>query len=267
MRKEPGTTLLLILLNITFGWGQSNAINPRGISEFPRWSPDGSQIAFQSNRDGNFEIYVVKADGSELARLTDNYYSDQFPSWSADGNRIAFSSTATGATHSVPGLSAIFLIDKDGKNRKRITNMGAGNDRPTPHYHDMYPTWSPNGEKIAFLSDRSEGWREIYMMNPDGTELTQITFHESHHWNLLWTPDSKRIIFDFREDGFPFAANNPLWGIYSIDVGGDWYNWGMIYKSWRITLRPKWSMIVSSPKTENESDFIPATLNLLTKHK
>jgi Tol biopolymer transport system component len=220
------STLAAAVSVVSASLAETTMLNPEGYSEFPRWSPDGTKIAFQTNRDRNFEIYVMDADGGNTRRLTKNYYSDQFPTWSPDGAKIAFSSMATGGSPWVPWLSAIFMMDADGQNRKRITNMGAGNHRPTRHYHDMYPAWSPSGEKIAFLSDQAQGWREIYTINPDGSELTQITFHRSHHWNLVWTPDSKRLIFDFRKDGFPFANNNPLGGIYSIDVGGEWYSWG-----------------------------------------
>jgi len=64
----------------------------------PSWSPDGSKIAFWSDRDGNSEIYVMNADGSEQTRLTDNSASDQEPAWSPDGRRIAFVSSRDGFT-------------------------------------------------------------------------------------------------------------------------------------------------------------------------
>lgn len=196
------------------------------INELPKWSPDGRKIAFMSNRDGNFEIYVMDAEGENTQRLTHNVYNDQFPSWSPDGKRIAYSSNATAATYALPALSAIFVMDADGKNSKRITNHSAGSDRPSPYYNDSYPAWSPNGEKIAFLSDRANGWREIYLMNPDGSDVTQITFHNTPHFNLAWTPDSARLTFDARMDGHIYAAGSPSWGIYSINASVSRYNWG-----------------------------------------
>ncbi len=203
-------------------------VNPYSnvVNEVPRWSPDGQRIAFMSNRDGNFEIYVMSIDGSNQSRLTNNIYNDQFPSWSPDGKQIVYSSTATASTFATPSQSAIFVMDSDGTNVRRLTNTSVGEGRAARLFNDSYPVWSPNGEKIAFLSDRARGWREIYLMNPDGSDVTQITFRGATHWNLAWTPDSKRLVFDGRMDGHPYANGSPQWGIYSINASGSRYTWG-----------------------------------------
>ena len=62
----------------------------------PSWSPDGQRIAFDSNRDGDWELYVMNADGSEVRKLTQNDGSDYYPAWSPDGQRIAFQSDRDG---------------------------------------------------------------------------------------------------------------------------------------------------------------------------
>ena len=83
--------------------GEVYSVNPDGTGEAqltsnaavdddqPTWSPDGSRIAFHSNRDGNYELYVMNADGSNQSRLTTNTVRDRFPAWSPDGARIALS--------------------------------------------------------------------------------------------------------------------------------------------------------------------------------
>ncbi|MGR3296281.1 MAG: TolB family protein, partial [Candidatus Bathyanammoxibius sp.] len=87
----------------------------------------GSRIAFPSDRDGNYEIYVMDADGSNLERLTDNLASDGEPSWSPDGSRIAFTSDRDGNPE-------IYVMDADGSNQQRLT------DNPASDYG---PSWSP----------------------------------------------------------------------------------------------------------------------------
>ena len=100
----------------------------------PKWSPDGSRIAFGSVRDNNVDIYVMNADGSNQTRLTNNPGSDSSPEWSPDGTRIVFESIRD-------GNSEIYVINADGSNQTRLTN-NPGTDES--------PEWSPDGTRIVF---------------------------------------------------------------------------------------------------------------------
>ena len=77
------------------------------------FSPDGSQILYAANHDGDLEIYVVAADGSDQRQLTDNSGQDFFPSWSPDGQTIVFSSDRSGAVE-------LYLMDADGGNQRPL---------------------------------------------------------------------------------------------------------------------------------------------------
>ncbi len=77
----------------------------------PEWSPDGQKIVFDSNRDGNFEVYVIDADGSNVQRLTHNDKADARPAWSPDGQRIVFHSN-----------HEIYVMDADGGNIEQLTS-------------------------------------------------------------------------------------------------------------------------------------------------
>ncbi len=77
------------------------------------FSPDGSQILYAANHDGDLEIYVVGADGSDQRQLTDNGGQDFFPSWSPDGKTIVFSSDRSGAVE-------LYLMDADGGNQRPL---------------------------------------------------------------------------------------------------------------------------------------------------
>lgn len=76
--------------------GVTNLTNNSASDQKPRWSPDGSRIAFESERDGNWEIYVMDEDGGNQTRLTNNGGSDAWPRWNDDGSRIAFQSNRDG---------------------------------------------------------------------------------------------------------------------------------------------------------------------------
>src|SRR5262245_12758365 len=84
----------------------------------PSWSPDGTKIAFASNRDGNWEIYVVNADGSGLHRLTNNSATDLRPRWSPDGTKIAFQTNRD-------GNQEIYSMNPDGSAQTNLTNNPA----------------------------------------------------------------------------------------------------------------------------------------------
>ena len=93
----------------------------------PSWSPDGSKILFISDQDGDTEIYVMDADGSNQAKLTDNEVADWQPSWSPDGSSIAFNSNRDGNWE-------IYAMNADGSNQIRLTNNLAD---------CYYPSWVP----------------------------------------------------------------------------------------------------------------------------
>src|SRR4029079_15955236 len=108
----------------------------------PRCSPDGTRLAFTSNRDGNSEIYVINRDGSGLRRLTNHPSIDVTPTWSPTGKQIAFTSDRTGTPQH-------WVINDDGSEQHKITNESRF-DRPT---------WSisPNNE-IAYASLTGAGY-------------------------------------------------------------------------------------------------------------
>ena len=121
---------------------------------YPFWSPDGSQIVFASSRDGDFEIFIMDADGSNQQKLTDNNIED-FASpgaWSPDGDKIAFSSERDGD-------SEIYIMNSDGSGVTQITDNSA---------QDIYPSWTPDGDEVVFSSER-DGQREVYKVNEDGS--------------------------------------------------------------------------------------------------
>ncbi|HEY3219086.1 MAG TPA: hypothetical protein VGJ80_00015 [Gemmatimonadales bacterium] len=158
----------------------------------PAWSPDGSKIAFVSNRDGNGEIYMMQADGSNPVRLTDHPASDGSPSWSPDGTRIAFVSDRD-------GYNQIYVMGSDGS-AVTATNQ-AGTD----------PAWSPDGQRIAFAAGA------IFVMNSDGTGLSQVTTPVFPDAQPAWSPDGQWLAFARTQT----ESGTNIWAV-GADGSGEW---------------------------------------------
>jgi len=149
------------------------AFPPDGGAAFPGVN---GKIAFDSNRDGNEEIYVINPDGTGETRLTNNPASQHHASWSPNGTKIAFNNHQDGNTE-------IYVMNADGTGQTNLTNNSA---------EDAGPGWSPDGTRIAFASNR-DGNFEIYIMNADGTGQTRITNNPEGDGEPDWSPDGTKI--------------------------------------------------------------------------
>ena len=144
-----------------------------------------TKIAFQSEREGKADIYVMNADGSEQKRLTNNPAHDLGPTWSPDGKKIAFYSGRYRGFR-------IYVMNADGSEQKNLTKTKLANDG--------HPSWSPDGKKIAFHSQR-DGNTEIYVMNPDGSGSERLTNNPAYDLDPSWSPDGKKIAFYSQRGG------------------------------------------------------------------
>ena len=137
------------------------------------WSPDGKRIAFDSSRDGKWEISVMDVDSSNVQRLTYTPGKRRSfnPTWSPDGKRIVFCSERD-------GIMDVYAMDADGTNVRRLTYTSG------KRKGSWGPRQSPDGKRIVFGSDRdgtSGDWRknkEIYVIEADGSNLRRLTFNE-----------------------------------------------------------------------------------------
>jgi Tol biopolymer transport system component len=177
-------------------------IDGPGTERHAAWSPDGSRVAFQSDRDGNPEIYIVDLGDSDWTRLTWNDGDDMRPSWSPDGSELAFNSNRDGNWE-------IYLVHADGSNLRRLTESSA---------NELFPAWSPDGALIAFRSGPPGQFQgDIHTIEPDGSSERQLTGADGVEEDPAWSPSASYIVFQSMLEG-----NFEIY-VMSRD-GGPWQN-------------------------------------------
>jgi TolB protein len=151
----------------------------------PVWSPDGTEIAFISNRNYLFGLYVMNADGSNARLLTELPEPAQ-PAWSPDGSKIVFSAGIRITLEPHKPHTDIYVINVDGSGLTQLTRDSGLNGSPS---------WSPDGKQIAFVSNRDlDGKEKIWIMNADGTNQRIIS--TGVYGGLpAWSPDGNKILF------------------------------------------------------------------------
>ena len=151
--------------------GPAGAINVE-----PTLNPDGSKIAFSSDRGGKPMIYNMNADGSNVKRLSNEGVYNSSPSWSPDGKKIAFAGQAESHFD-------IFVINADGSGLTRITSAKKSNGKPA---HNEDPSFSPDSRYVVYTSNRT-GKNQIYISTIDGTEERRVTNDSYNYYKPKWS--------------------------------------------------------------------------------
>ena len=159
----------------------------------PVWSPDGTKIAFISNRDYLLSLYVMNADGSNARLVADKPLEPAEPAWSPDGGKIAFTAGVRASVGMSKPSTDIYVLNVDGSGLTQLTRDSGSNSSPS---------WSPDGKQIAFANNRDgNGESRIWIMNADGSNQRILPNSQNasgtgfYGGQPAWSPDGTKILF------------------------------------------------------------------------
>ncbi|MEO2003191.1 MAG: hypothetical protein ABGY41_03745, partial [Candidatus Poribacteria bacterium] len=205
---------LIVSILLLFGCGE-DAEETTDDTEDQQTYVTESQIAFVSDRDGYYRIYLMNTDGTNQRPISDPPYGDDtWPAWSPDGKQIAF-------VNDDAGESEIYVMDADGRHRRNLTN--------NPTSHDTYPAWSPGGGVIAF-SAANVDYRlrnaATYVMDADGGNVRRVSDLSDR---ITWSPDGTQMMStgqdDRTGDGYVRVMGLDGRNLQTIDGVSGYYRW------------------------------------------
>jgi len=205
MTKMLIKILLLVYLIIPIKiYSQVNLINEKCLTKnsyddrFASYSPSGERIVFESNRDGNWEIYLMDSVGMNQQRLTFNDKDDRRPTWHPSGEIILFESSRS-------GKSELYIKDLKSLKVKKISNFVKG--------EPIFGCFSPDGKIIAVSLKESDDISNIVLVDTTGKIIKELTSEDKRSYFPKWSKDGKKIVYFSRKE-----TNNKDDEIYILNI-------------------------------------------------
>lgn len=210
------------IYRMSLGRGLTAAITHNGDDDvYPTWSPDGSQIAFVSNPEGKYRIYIMDAQGDELRRLTGSDTDEHRPAWSPDGRNIAYERL-------VYSFSSVLMMNDI--QTGGITFLTDGDSSSSS------PSWSQDGRYVVFSADPSRfGDPNLYTVDIRNGAMTRLIRRQTFATDPAWSPDGRYVAYT----GDTIDPNIYLWDTQTAQAitlyEPDFSNYRLIFNT------PKWS--------------------------
>lgn len=168
----------------TIGGSGSRISKYPGLNDFASPSPRGDEVALTLSKDGNPEIYRIRADGTDPRRLTFGRSTESSPCWSPDGRRIAFVSDRA-------GVPQIYVMNATGGSARRVTLQGN---------YNTSPDWSPKGDLLVYTS-RVSGTFQICTVDVETGETTRLTTGPGQKEDPSWARDGRHVVYSVKQGG------------------------------------------------------------------
>ena len=165
-------------------WGWKKIIslkltNHKAQDRYPSFSPDGKKILFESDRGGNWDIFMMNSDGSDIRQITSNSSNERFPMFNKSGTHIVFTSNRSGD-------SEIYSMKVDGTEIKRLTNQKGV---------ELFPAWSPDGKYVSFTSNL-----DLFLLDTKTLKTKKVASSSLRDVWMRWSSDGKMATFFSRRD-------------------------------------------------------------------
>lgn len=195
-------TIGALLARLALLLAASGAILTGTAVALGRALPQGPQIAFMSNRSGNWDILLLDVRRGLVYPLAREFGNERYPAWSPDGSQIAYHSDASGTFD-------LYIMNADGTDKRRLPLS-----EESQAFHESMPQWSPDGRYLSFHANTGGTWN-LYLTDPIGETAVMLTDNPLDDVRLQWSPDGTRAVFaSARSPSGERASLN----IYVVDV-------------------------------------------------